>query len=94
MPCFVILIFQKEKTTSPCVIKRLIRTVISIRITIALIPLTIYEKGTLDMIMTEAKNMIAITYPAGLEKQNSEIKKSTVPKSFTRGSSLCITLSV
>ena len=93
-PSTVMVSFQKETSSVPGVRNRLKNTVISSKNRIARIPFTIYRKGTWERPMTTPKNTTATPYPRKLRNRNREMMKSSVPPSFTLGSSLCTTDSV
>ena len=94
IPSLVTEIFHTENTTSPGVKNRLNTTVSISRKIMDFIPFIINLKGTLDNLITTARKKAAHTYPQILSKKNRDMINSTVPASFTRGSSLCIQESV
>ncbi len=84
---------QAWNNTSPLLVRnRLNNTVIISSRTTGFNPLTINEKGTLDIRITVTRNTVATRYPEILRNKNNEIRYNKVDTSFTLGSSLCTTL--
>ena len=88
IPSLVIFSFQMVIKASPGVRNRLKITVSKSKNNIERIPFTIYLKGTVDKRITANKNKAAQKYPQIFVIQNRDIINTTVPASFTRGSSL------
>ena len=90
-PSRVIFRIQNCTSTSPGVRKRLKLTEIRSRITMLFRPRVIKRNGTLLILMRIARATAATPYMIQLFTMKREIRKSTVPSSFTRGSRRWIT---
>ncbi len=82
--------FHSQIILVPGVKNRLKNAVITISTTTAFRPFTIYPNGTFEILITAAKNTVISKSPAMPRPANTAIRKSIVPDSLTRGSSLCI----
>ena len=90
-PSFVTVIFHTWINASPGVKKRLNIAVITISTIIARKPLIMYLNGTPEIRITSTKNAVTTASPGSPLYANTEIRNTSVPNSFTRGSIRWIT---
>ena len=87
-PSYVIVSFHIWISVSPGVKNRLNTALIIIRITIDLSPLTMNLRGIFDIAITAASATVTNAYIHIFIPKNNDIINTTVPISFTLGSSL------
>lgn len=88
IPSFVIVKIQNLIKTSPSVKNKLNTTLNNNSKKIVFSPFSINFKGTLEILITLAKKIVATIYPVKLLNKNKEIKNTIVPANFTLGSNL------